>query len=70
MFHRYIAGLKRYPGMSRLFRLCISDRKAFHTSLCQILEFDFDRVIVGHGDVIESDGKVALRRALTDAKLL
>ena len=70
LFHRYIAGLKRYPGMSRLFRLCISDRKAFHTSLCQILEFDFDRVIVGHGDVIESDGKVALRRALTDAKLL
>ena len=56
--------------MSRIFRLCISDREAFHASLKQMLESDFDRVIVGHGEVIESDGKVALRRALMDAKLL
>jgi hypothetical protein len=70
LFHRYIAGIKRYPGMSRIFRLCISDREAFQASLHRILESDFDRVIVGHGEVIESDGKVALRRALVDAKLL
>ena len=70
LFHRYIGGFKRYPGMSRIFRLCISDRHAFHASLNQVLESDFDRVIVGHGGVIESDGKVALRRALMDAKLL
>ena len=62
LFHRYIGGFKRYPGMSRIFRLCISDRHAFHASLKQILESDFDRVIVGHGEVIESDGKVALGR--------
>jgi hypothetical protein len=70
LFHRYIAGFKRYPGMSRIFRLCISDREAFHASLHHILVFDFDRVIVGHGEMIESDGKAALRRALMDAKLL
>jgi hypothetical protein len=28
-FHRDIAGFKRYLGMSRIFRLCISDRSAF-----------------------------------------
>jgi hypothetical protein len=70
LFHRYIAGFKRYPGMSRIFRLFIWDREAFQASLHHILESDFDRVIVGHGEVIESDGKVALRRALMDAKLL
>jgi hypothetical protein len=70
LFHRYIAGFKRYPGMSRIFRLCISDREAFCASLHQVLQSDFDRIIVGHGEVIESDGKVALRGALMDAKLL
>jgi hypothetical protein len=70
LFHRYIAGLKRYPGMSRFFRLCISDRETFCASFQQVLESDFDQIIVGHGEVIESEGKAALRRALTDAKLL
>jgi hypothetical protein len=69
-FHRYVAGFKRYPGMSRFFRLCISDREAFRASLDQLLKADFDRVIVGHGELIESDGQAALRRALIDAKLL
>jgi hypothetical protein len=70
LFHRYIAGIKRYPGMSRIFRLCISDREAFRASLNRILEADFDRVIVGHGEIIETNGKAVLRRALMDAKLL
>ena len=69
-FHRYITGFMRYPGMSRIFRLCISDREAFRTSLHDVLKADFDRIIVGHGEVVESDGKAALRRALIDAKLL
>ena len=66
-FHRYLAGFKRYPGMSRVFRLCIKDRAAFRASMAKILEWDFDRIIVGHGEVIENNGKALLRRALADA---
>jgi hypothetical protein len=69
-FHRYIAGIKRYPGMSRIFRLCIRDRPAFRTSISAILAADFDRIIVGHGRVIEHNGKALLRRALEDANVL
>jgi hypothetical protein len=69
-FHRHIAGFRRYPGMSRLFRACISDRTAFRTSLARVLEADFDRIVVGHGDVIETNGKALLQRALDDAKVL
>lgn len=69
-FHRYIAGFKRYPGMSRIFKLCLTDRPAFQTSLRRILEQDFDRIIVGHGRVIESHGKALLLRALEDAGVL
>jgi hypothetical protein len=67
-FHRYIAGFKRYPGMSRIFRLCIKDKPAFQSSIDRLMSLDFDRIIVGHGEVIEHDGKALLRRGLSDAR--
>ncbi|MGV3660892.1 MAG: hypothetical protein ACO1TE_11950 [Prosthecobacter sp.] len=69
-FHRHIAGFKRYPGMSRIFKLCIRDRAAFQTSMVKILQQDFDRIIVGHGNVIESDGRALLQRGLRDAGVM
>jgi hypothetical protein len=69
-FHRWIAGFRRYPGMSRVFRAFISDRPAFEASLQEILTADFDRIIVGHGEVIETNGKALLRRAMQDAGFL
>jgi hypothetical protein len=48
-------------GPSRLDPLLIRDRKAARESLERILEWDFDRVVVGHGDVLESGGHEALR---------
>lgn len=65
-FHRYIAGFKKYPGMSRIFRMCIRDSSAFRQSLKEVFSRDFDRVIVGHGDTIETNGKTLLRQALED----
>jgi len=69
-FHRHIAGFKRYPGMSRIFKLCIKDRPAFQASMTKILQQDFDRLIVGHGNVIDSDGKAQLQRGLRDAGVM
>lgn len=69
-FHRHIAGFKRYPGMSRIFKLCIRDRAAFQASMTPILQQDFDRLIVGHGNVIESDGRALLQRGLRDAGVM
>lgn len=68
-FHRHIAGFKRYPGMSRIFRMFVSDKKAFRESIDVIAAKDFDRVIVGHGNVIESNGKELLLRGLRDSGL-
>lgn len=69
-FHRHIAGFLRYPGMSRIFRLFIKDREAFRASIARVMAWDFDRIIVGHGEVIERDGKALLQRGLEDAGLL
>jgi hypothetical protein len=68
---RLVAGLKGGPGVSRIFRkLAIRDPAALRTSLRKMLEWDFDRVIVAHGNVIETGGKRALTDALTAAALL
>jgi hypothetical protein len=48
-------------GPSRLDSLLIRDRRAARQSLAGILAWDFDRVVVAHGDVLESGGHAALR---------
>lgn len=49
-------GSQHEPGMSRRLRLAIKDKEALRQSLAHILTWDFDRVIVGHGDPIETGG--------------
>lgn len=48
-------------GPSKLDPLLIRDRAAARASLERILSWDFDRVIVAHGDVQESGGYALLR---------
>jgi hypothetical protein len=60
-------GGHHHPGMSRPYKWGVKDEAAFRESLETILEWDFDRVIVGHGEVIESGGKPKLQAALDAA---
>jgi hypothetical protein len=48
-------------GPSKLDPLLIRDRRAARESLERILAWDFDRVIVAHGDVLERGGHEILR---------
>lgn len=48
---------------SRLFRSMIKDRSATRSSIEDVLCWDFDRLIVGHGEVVEHDGGALLRAA-------
>jgi hypothetical protein len=45
--------------------LTIRDHKAARESVAKILEWDFDRVIVTHGDVLESGGKAKFAEAFS-----
>ena len=49
-------------GPSTLDPLLIRDRRAARQSLERILAWDFDRVVVAHGDVLESGGHEAMRQ--------
>ncbi len=48
-------------GPSKLDPLLIRDRDAARESLERILAWDFDRVVVAHGDILERGGREALR---------
>ena len=64
---RVAGGGQHHPGMSRPVKAGVKDEAAFQSSLATIMEWDFDRVVVGHGDVIEFNGKAKLRGALDAA---
>jgi hypothetical protein len=49
-------------GPSTLDPLLIRDRAAARASLERILAWDFDRIVVAHGDVLDSGGHETLRR--------
>jgi hypothetical protein len=48
---------------SRLFRVTTRNKRTARASRDRILRWDFDRVIVAHGDIVESGGKAALQKA-------
>ena len=56
-------GMHNRFGPSPLFKSMIRDRAALRASLEQVLSWDFDRVLVGHGAPLETGGKTALRQA-------
>lgn len=66
---RVAIGSAHDPGMSRPFRAGIKDEAAFQKSMETLLSWDFDRVIFGHGDVVETGGKEKFRAGLQAAGL-
>jgi hypothetical protein len=65
-------GLRRWTWLTRVrdgfgpnavVRLAVRDRAAARRSLDRVLAWDFERVVVTHGEVLEGGGREALRRA-------
>ena len=58
-----LEGVYGRPGMPRSVRLATRNRRAARRSVERILAWDFDRVIVGHGSVLQTGGRAAFERA-------
>ena len=57
-------GIRGRFGPSRLLLLAfVRDRKALARSLDRVLAWDFDRVVMSHGRVLESEGKQRMQEA-------
>ena len=61
---RLAVGRKHDPGMARSMRMTVKDKAALKASLARMMTWDFDRVIVGHGDIVETNGKARAGEAL------
>jgi hypothetical protein len=67
---RNVMGLRNGIGMSFFFRIMIRDRTAWKESMQPILACEFDRIIVGHGEIIDQNAPQVLREALAARDLL
>lgn len=58
----YLKSMGAYGGFrqSRMVKLCVRDRRAFAQSIERALGWDFERVVMTHGQVLESGGKDAI----------
>ena len=50
-------------GRGRLFRAAIKDKTVFRESLARVMRWDFDRVVMSHGRVLETGGRERIRQA-------
>lgn len=55
-------------GPTRILQRAIQDRVAFRASIDRILCWDFDRIIMSHGDIVERDGKALFRAAFVNLR--
>lgn len=62
LFHWLVGATGRF-GPHRVVRSMIRDREAARRSVDRILAWDFERVVVTHGEVIESDGRRRFEQA-------
>ena len=60
-------GSEHHPGMSRPFKGAIKDEPAFKASMAQMLAWDFERVIVAHGEPILEGGREKVATMLRHA---
>jgi hypothetical protein len=54
-----------FPGcrFARIYRTALLDGRRRRITMERILDWDFDQIIVGHGDVVEKNGKEVFRAA-------
>jgi hypothetical protein len=56
------AGIHGKPGWSKLLRFVYRDRNLAKKSIAQLFNWDFDKVIVAHGDIINQQAKEAIQQ--------
>ncbi len=69
-FRRALMGVKTHPDAARLYPLQVKNRDAYDRSIRELLTWDFDRIIVGHNEVVDTEGKARLKQALKNKGML
>ena len=59
--HFFIHGANRRFAMSRIVKIMIKNKTTFSDSIKTIMSWDFDRILVSHGEIVPSDGKSLMK---------
>jgi hypothetical protein len=62
LFYALVGAVDRF-GPHRIVRMAVRDKQATRRSVAAILAWDFDRVVVSHGQVLETGGHEKFRAA-------
>lgn len=65
-----VMGIYRRFGAAKMWRRWVTDRAAFRRSIEQILTWDFERIVVAHGEVVSRDARAQFVRALRELELI
>ena len=63
-FLRWVSGIKSFPATSRLVKWATKDRLAARAAFERVMTWEIDRVVVGHGAIMELNAKNLLNKAL------
>ncbi|HEX2691206.1 MAG TPA: hypothetical protein VHN14_31555 [Kofleriaceae bacterium] len=63
-------GVYRRFSTAKLWRRWVTDRAAFARSIDEILTWNFDRIVVAHGEVVENDARARFEAALREVHLI
>jgi hypothetical protein len=66
----HMFGTYKKFAVSRFFCRFIDDKTAFRESISRVLAWDFENIAMGHGDLVEGNGKALLQSALKERDLL
>ncbi len=61
----FMAGAWKKLAQSRLVRFSTKDKQAAGASAARIFEWDFKRLIMAHGDIVEHNARTGLKEALS-----
>lgn len=65
-FFLRLAGAHGRLAVSRLMRSLLKDREKVRASVAKVLEWDFEKIVVTHGEIVREDGRRRLREATAD----
>jgi hypothetical protein len=60
---RLWAGWREGVRPTPAFRLALRDREGTRASVRRVLEWEFDRIVIGHGEIVLTGGHEAFRQA-------
>ena len=60
-----LSGTRGALKTSRMIKLLFKDKAAFKASLNEILEWPFERIVVAHGEIIDTDAKAKLQESFS-----